>query len=196
MMAADGIEHVLTVDAWRRVVSRFNTVVVLLAVAGILGYCSGHARGEASARSAVADSVRKVLADSSKAIEARIEARAPSLLATAQQALAARAMHADARAKVIVVSDTVLRVDSVEVRVPVAVTQTIQRADTVILRDSLVLIPLRAQVADLTQDRDTWKRRALMDEVQLRTSSKFHFGFKSGVVAGIVGTAVLVSLVR
>jgi hypothetical protein len=194
MIAADGIAAVLRTDRWRQLLTRANLLVVAFVVVAIGGECHGHARGVEAARSAMADSVRHVLADSSRVIEARIASRAPSILATAQTMIATRAKLQAARAHVAIVADTVLLVDSVLVHVPMPVVQIIARCDSMPAADSIAYHVVVAQLEDVTKDRDVWRARAELDEATV--PPKHRLGFRSGAVVGAAVVALLVYLIK
>jgi hypothetical protein len=194
MMAADRLRALHWWEQARQLLTRVNVFVVAGATVVLIAYAAGHRQGEAKARTHMADSVRDVLADSSKAIEQRMASRAPVIAKAAANVDSARATYHTARTKVVIVSDTVLRVDSQYVSVPFPVVQVIQSGDSLeaahVFRDSVTA----AQLVDVTHDRDTWKARALLDEAN--TPKLPRFGFTTGVVTGIAIVLAVVHLLR
>lgn len=181
-------------------VGRYQLAIMFVGVVVLLGYCAGKSSGASDARTHVADSVRQVLADSSHAIEVRLTARQAALDFAQQASEAARAIHQPARAKIRVISDTVLSVvretDTVRVEVPREVVREIQASDTRHAADSVRIDLLTLQVRDLSTDRDTWQRRALLDEDVLKRSRPSRFGFRAGAIVGAVSIVALASLIR
>jgi hypothetical protein len=198
--AADGIARVLRYDAWSKYLTTLNMTVVAILLVGGVGYCSGRSNGEQIGRQAVSAVIRTALADSSRAIEARVDARYQALAFAEQARTAASDLHTAARQTIRLVSDTVVSVvratDTLRVDVPVEVVQVIATADTLIARQDSTIALSKALVADLTKDRDVWQHRALLDEDELRRAKGPRFGLKTGVVLGVLASAALVSAFR
>ena len=169
---------------------RWWPIALVLAVVGVLAYAQGVSAGVAKEQ---ARTVR-VFAESSQVIEARIVARGAVAVKQANEATRQRIIYRDAAEHVRIVSDTVLRVDSVLVHVPMPVVREIIRCDSTVRADSLAFHVVAAQLDDMTHDRDTWRERALFDEQHQPKPSRV--GFKSGVAAGVGVVAILVHFLR
>lgn len=191
-------EQLRTLERRAAVFNRVRSIgaigLVLVVLVGF-AYCAGHSAGASGERSAMADSVRRVLADSSKAIEHRLDARAPIIAQAKARVDTTRVAYRAAAAHIVPVSDTTVSIDGAA---PVSVVPA-----------SLVIPPIRlcaqldtattfsdstvaAQLADMTRDRDTWRERAQRDEAQRGS----RFGFKSGAVLGAAVVALLAHLVK
>lgn len=172
----------MTLDYVRGVVARHlgTSVVVLGAFAVLtLTYCNGSAHGRAAERRAMADSVRKILADSSARIETRIVTRIDTIrlatkVATAQRRAATKAIDA-----VKLYVDSMPHADSLPIDLVLPAIKSCERA---LAADSIQVAVMAAQIDDITTDRDVWKARALLDERNQPKRSRF--GFKAGVGAG------------
>jgi hypothetical protein len=194
MSAADKIWAAGVAEARILAAKRWTPVVLAAVALLVFAYCSGRSAGERRIRTAVVDSMRHVLADSTRALEARLVADA--IVTTHQSAIATREriVYREAAAKVTPVSDTVLRVDSVLVHVPAPVVQVIARCDSVVTADSLTIVAVAAQLHDMTLDRDVWRARAELDE---RTQPRPpRFGFKTGLGAGVVLVAAVLHFLK
>jgi hypothetical protein len=196
-------------------------IVLLLAV----GWCSGQSHERTVETATRADSIKKVLADSAKAIHARevadatgtlaavkAEARAHDSAVTAAYADSlARIRRSTARAAVTITSDTTVTVHDSSYAVPQGVTATIHQDDATIAADSLalraaqldvqalgvVVDSLRVQLTDATADAANWKQTANVQAAQLAVSQPKHrFGFKSGVATGLGLAIAIVHFVR
>lgn len=202
MNAADGIARVLRYDEWRHHLNVGNVFLACgaaLAIVAGFSYCQGKSTGEAIARESAIAVMRLAIADSSKVIEARVDARYQAIAFQDKAVAAARDLHTTSRDKIRVVSDTVLSVvratDTVRVDVPVEVVRAIQASDTLIARQDSLMALLRVQLADVTKDRDVWQHRALLDE-SAYSKARPRFGIRTGVALGILATISFVKLAR
>ena len=191
MNAADRIWRAGALEVAKLAAQRWTPVVSGALALLVFAYCTGEAHGKEAGRQAVAAETRKALADSSAAIEARIVARAPVLVHQSAIATRERILYRDAAAHVAVVSDTVLRVDTLLVNVPAPVVQVIARCDSTVTADSVTIVAVVAQLHDMTVDRNVWRDRALLDESRRPRAPRF--GFKAGAIAG---AAVIVAVLR
>lgn len=189
MTAADRILVAGALERVRATARRWVPIACIATAALTAAYCHGVTTGEVRIRTAMTDSLRHVLADSSKQIEARLAARAPTIVTAIARVDTVRVAYHAAAAHVAVVSDTVLRVDSVLVNVPMPVVQVIQRCESLVVADSIALHVVAAQLTDMTADRDAWRSRAQLDEANTPHPSRF--GFKAGLLTG-AGVALLV----
>lgn len=178
----------------------FNMVLVASLIVAGVGYCTGQSHGEQIAREAATSTIRAALADSSQAIEARVNARYQAIAFAEKSRAAASDIHQQARTKIRVVSDTVLQVarvtDTVTVDVPREVVRLVQASDSLIAKQDTQIVLLTAQVRDLSADRDVWKHRALLDEDALKHARPARFGFKTGAIVGAGAVIALASLLR
>jgi hypothetical protein len=200
MNAADGIQALE-----RRAMRSGNARLILIAAAVFLTlgvtWCGGRSHGIAQERGRTVDSVRRVLRDSSIVIEKRLAARAPVLAAADTHATVARRAYAAAadtfRAHVTVIDSNTVRIDGGppvhEIPVSLAL-PPIQACAPAIAADTVLHAVVVAQLADMTEDRDTWRARALLDEANTPHPSRI--GFKSGVATGAIVVALLVHLLR
>lgn len=173
---------------------------VLIAVVGFVtlvgfAFCAGRSAGASGERSKMADSVRQVLADSSKAMERRMEARAPAIVTASARVDTVRIAYRAAAARIVPVSDTTVSIDGgapvsvVPASLVIPPLRLCAQLDTVtVLKDTLVA----AQLVDMTKDRNSWRDRAHLDEAQRGS----RFGFKSGVVIGAAIVGLIVHAVR
>lgn len=191
MNAADWHLWITRIDRVRAFLMRANIAVVELAVVAIMMFMFGRSNGRAVERSAVADSVRTVLADSSAAIEKRTKARAPVLQQAVARVETLTVRQHAAAARVQVLTDTTLLVDDVPVLTLPPIAERIRSDDALIRADSIALHIQGAQLTDVTADRDTWKRAD-----QLDAANKSRFGFKSGVAVGVAVVLTLVKVFR
>lgn len=181
--------------------AQIAVVVVCLAVLS-LTYCAGRSQGRDAERSRMTDSLRHVLADSSKAIEGRIKHRADSLVAANRLADSARASaHAaieEFQRRVKIVSDSGKPTVTVSIdggppvrEIPASIAlPPIQTCKPALVADTVASNLAVAQLADMTDDRNTWQARALMDE----EANRSRFGFKTGAIVGFL-TAVVVKVI-
>jgi hypothetical protein len=195
MNAADRNRWRNTVDRVGDFVGRFQLAIMLAACVLLVGYCAGF-HGRRSGRDEAAAVMRAALADSSRVIEQRVDARYQAIAFAENASANARAIHQTARTKITVVSDTVVRIDTALVEVPREIVKVIQASDSVIATQDVQIDLLTAQVRDLADDRDVWKRRAMVDETELRHRSSSRFGMKSGFVLGVASVAAVVWLVK
>lgn len=194
----NAVDRIAALQFWeraRRWLARGGVFVVGCATVVLVSFCAGRSSGVSAERGRIADSVRKVLADSSRAIEQRLSDRAPKLVVAGQRVDTARAEYREAAKRIVPASDTSVSIDGAPpvTVVPAALVipplRLCANLDTLTaLRDTLVA----AQLADMTKDRNTWRDRALLDEAQ-RAS---RFGFKSGLAAGAVVVAIIVRAVH
>lgn len=193
MSAADRIQA-LEQRAMRMQDAKLWLLLLTVFVAFGITFCAGDSHGRAAQRAATADSVRHVLADSSKAIEKRLAARAPMIDQAQARVDTARVRYRASAAKVQVANDTTLLIDAVPVPTLPAVAERIQSADSLVttltIKDSVGV----AQLQDMTADRNTWRDRALLDEANASKPSRF--GFKSGVAVGITVVVTIVHFLR
>lgn len=173
------------------VVAHTAKIATVIAIIGTLTltYCAGKSTGQSEERSRMADSVRHVLADSSRRIETRIEHRTDTLKIVQRVATQERHDAHQAIQDVQRVIDSVPHADSLPVSLVVPAIQTCARA---LVADSIEVNVMAAQIDDLTKDRDVWRSRALMDEKQ----SHSRFGLKTGVAIGATVVAVIVKVLR
>lgn len=188
MTAADQI----ALDALKSIAYRYAVRIAALAVlvaAFSLSYCAGRRHGSDAERSRMADSVRKVLADSSQHIEERIVWRTDTLRIVTQHAVAAR--H-DAFQSIKAVKQRLdsLPSDSLPTEL---VIPAIKNCVSALIADSIEVKVVAAQLDDMTKDRDVWKSRALMDEKQAKRS---RFGFKTGAVIGVLAAVAVKVILR
>jgi len=153
-------------------------------------YCAGKSTGRNEERGRMADSVRKVLADSSHRIETRIVHRTDTLTIVKQVATNERAAAHRAIQDVQRVIDSVPHADSLPTALVVPAIQTCAKA---LVADSIEVTVMAAQIADLTADRDVWKARALMDE---KAQHHSRFGLKTGIAIGATVVALAAKLLR
>jgi hypothetical protein len=177
--------------------------LIIVAVLGIAAaiYFTAKAQGAAAERARITDSVRTILADSSRAIEARLAARAPIIQQTLQAATVAHVAHAAAATAfakhVVVLTDSTVSVDSgppvKEVPASLVVPE-IRTCDHAVAADTIAYRAVVAQLADVTADRDTWKKRAELDEAN--TPKIPRFGLGTGLIGGfIAGVGLVVSII-
>jgi hypothetical protein len=112
MTAADRFRVNEFLDAGAAFVKRFNValvaIVVVVAMALFLWH-SAKAEGERIGRGAAESVMRAMLADSSRVIESRVDARYQAIAFAEKAQTAAAASHQTARAKIVLVSDTVVQ---------------------------------------------------------------------------------------
>jgi hypothetical protein len=203
MTAADRFRVNEFLDAGAAFVKRFNVAlvaIIVLAGAGVFLWHSAKAEGERIGRGAAESVMRAMLADSSRVIESRVDARYQAIAFAEKAQTAAAASHQTARAKIVLVSDTVVQVnrvtDTIAVSVPREIVQEIAASDTLRRADSVAIALYRAQLLDVSKDRDVWQRRALLDEDALKRMRPSRFGFKSGATVGAIAVVAVVSLLR
>lgn len=203
MTAAQRAAWNARVDVVAAFISRCNAALVVIAIALVIGvylYRSAKSEGERIGRDAVHMVIVAALADSSRVIEARLGARRDSIDVAAMVSAAAREIYIPARAKIVLQSDTVVSVvrqtDTLRVEVPREIGQVIQAGDSLHRADSSQIVLLRAQLVDVTADRDVWKHRARLTEQALKDARPSRFGFKAGAALGAVSVVALVSLLR
>lgn len=181
-MTTPGMPALAWWEQARRWLATSGLWVVGCAIVVWASYCAGDAHGATQVRTATADSVRRALADSSHAIEARLQARAPVLATVERHTDTVRVRYRADSARVVVVSDTTVRVDSLVVPVLPAIAERIRASDSLVTALSRLDSVHVAQLVDVTADRDAWKARAGLDEsVQPHPP---RLGFRSGLVAG------------
>lgn len=199
MIAADRALWRERFDALGRFWSVGNILLaggVAMAIVSGFSYYRGKSTAEAMGLLAANAVIRKSLADSSKAIEQRIDARYQSIAFAERASANARAIHQTARAKITLVSDTVVRIDSVLVDVPREIVREIAASDTLIAKQDVQLTLLTAQLRDLTADRDVWRHRALLDEEQIKRARPSRFGFRTGAAVGIITVVAIAAATR
>jgi len=167
-------------------------LVALLSLVALVTFaeCDGTSRGEAKERARTVDSVRKVLAESSKAIDARMVVRAPIIVYETKTAEKAKAKHDTVAvlfdARVQVLTDSTVSVDAgpptTTIPVDLAIPE-IYTARAALEHTTLALHATQAQLADMTEDRDAWKKRAELDEANQPKRSRF--GFRAGLAVGV-----------
>lgn len=203
MTAADRFRVNEFLDAGAAFVKRFNValvaIVVVVAMALFLWH-SAKAEGERIGRGAAESVMRAMLADSARVIESRVDARYQAIAFAEKAQTAAATTHQTARAKIVLVSDTVVRIarvtDTIAVSVPREIVQEIAASDTLHRADSVAIALYRAQLVDVSKDRDVWQHRALLDEDALKRARPSRIGFKTGAVLGAASIIALASLVR
>lgn len=174
--------------------SRGVAIALLIIGALVLAYCGGASR--AANRAAV--STQRALADSSKAIEARMSARTIVIQHTDTLVVQARLAHAAAVAPIAIVDDSTVRivagVDSGPPvhQIPAAIAiPEIRTCTAALVVDSIRDRATAAQLQDMTKDRDIWKTRALNAESRIPT-----LGIRAGMAIGAGAVALLAFLVR
>jgi hypothetical protein len=203
MTAADRARVNEFLDAGAAFVRRFNValvMIIIVAAAGVFLWHSAKAEGERIGRGAAESVMRAMLADSARVIESRVDARYQAIAFAEKAQAAAAASHQTARAKIVLVSDTIVQIarvtDTIAVSVPREIVQEIAASDTLHRADSIAIALFRAQLVDVSKDRDVWQHRALLDEEALKRVRPSRFGFKSGAIVGAVAVVSLVSLLR
>jgi len=172
-------------------VKRYKAVIVLalFIIACGMSYCEGHRRG------AVSVEMRQNKTEI-KALETKIKEREPEVQRSAEQVQQAVVKHSVARAKfeehVKVVSDSEVSVDGGPPQVDVPVKLTVPEITLCEQSERSLLTHVNvvsAQLADMTDDRDHWKKQA-----ELEHAARPRFGFISGVVStlAVVSAAVLI----
>jgi len=201
MSAADLVRITALVAGVKSFALRGGFLAVMLVACFIVAYVAGSQSGRDKERARNAADIRKVLAESSKAIEARMIVRAPMVQQAIQSAVKAKARHDTAAtvfdARVQQHTDSTVSIDagppvtSIPVTIAMPEIQTCRSALTA--SDSALTI-LQAQFQDVQKDRDTWKKRADDDEAAQPKPARF--GFKSGVTIGVGLVLLLVHLVK
>ncbi len=175
-------------------------LATLLVVAFGMTYCSGVSRGKSQASQAWRDSVRKVQAHAIDSLNVKHRADSMTAVETSRVADQKREKYVEARRPVRIKNDTTLIVTrgdtTITVVVPPEVPLLIERADTVVIVDSLALRAKVAELVDVTAQRDTWKARALNDEAQIKEQKPSRFGLKTGMALGASVVGLLVYLIK
>lgn len=169
------------------------TLGVIIGLA--FAYCSGVSKGKADALGAVRDSVVKSIEAQQKVVEQNATVDSAIMERAIREGAASVAKRATVAPRVVVVSDTVLRVDTQTVYVPQPVVQLIRADSGVIAAQAVELSAVHRYADDVTQDRDLWKHRALIDEAALK-SHRSRFGFKTGAVVGALAVGSLAYLLH
>jgi hypothetical protein len=189
--AADGItrlaERAARLDAAKRWLP-----VALLVIASLFSYCGGLSRGKAQAQMDAYENARRALADTIATVRKVSVTDSVAAISSEKKAVASRVVHEAKREAVTVVSDTVLRVDTVLVNVPPPVVDLIRSSDETIRLDSVAYAALSQYAADLHRERDLWKQRAENAEQMLAATKRPRFGLRTGVVLGASAVALLV----
>lgn len=194
MNAANRIWLAGTLERIRATSLRWLPFVALIAIGLFAVRCDGIQEGERRIRTAVVDSTRRAAAARDKVLQDSIVALGVVLVKRAAEATRQRTAYHAAADRVHVVSDTVLRVDSILVHVPMPVVQVIARCDSVVRADSLVIHAQVVQLGAMTDDRNVWRTRALFDEAHQERVPRF--GIKTGLAIGAGGLALLLHLLH
>ncbi len=195
MTAADQLARDAIKTVTSRVTARIALGVVLVASLA-LSYCQGKQAQRAADVSERADSMRKVDAAISKGAELRIDQRAPLIAKADTVAKDDRVKYEKAKTHVVIVSDTVIQVDSVTVDIPMPAVEVMRSAEETIRADSVLIAALHSQLADMEADRNAWYDRAHVDEQELKALKPSRFGFKTGLALGATAVALLVHLLK
>lgn len=156
------------------------TVLSVIAVLSVASYCAGKQEGSRS---------EKLKANGVRIQTAEHAARAQRIAVMKALDSAAKAgqTHQTARARVVIINDTVIQVDTLPPMVVPAPVVDLERAsDAKIRADSIAIVSLQAQVAAERARADAWQERA-----QLLKPPRC--GIKCGIVIG--GTTALALVV-
>lgn len=170
--------------------------IALVAFACAVSYCGGNAHGRDQVTASMRDSVRRALIQELAQVARRTTADSVASVVSATRSDVARKVYAAVRRSVEVISDTVLRVDTLVVRVPPPIAAVIRSSEERLRLDSIAYASLTQYAADLAHERDLWKRRAENAEAALREQKRPRFGLRSGALLGAIGAGLLIHLVR
>ncbi len=193
----------LALDAIRattiRAATRIALVLVLIVAFGMT-YCAGKSQGTSKANSAWRDSVRKVQAHAIDSLNAKHRVDSMTAVETSRVAEQKREKYVEARRPVRIKNDTTLIVTrgdtTITVVVPPEVPLLIERADTVVIVDSLALRAKVAELVDVTAQRDVAIARYTNDEAQIKEMKPSRFGLKTGMALGATLVGLLVYLIK
>lgn len=160
----------------------------------------GRATGRRQATTAMRDSVRKVQAHLSDSLEHKYHADSLASLKQDSAMQRQKKRYSDLRRPVKVLSDTAIAIihegDTTTWTVPKEIPALIRAADTVVIVDSLAIRAKVAEIDDLREDRDVWKRRAQNDEDQIREMKPSRFGLRTGMAIGASLIGLFVYLIK
>lgn len=197
MSSADRIAWIARIDALTPWLPRASVGVAVVAVVLAWTFHAGRAAGANAERARTVDSVRTVIADSSKAIEQRMAVRAPLIVKADTAASVARAKHAAIAQRIVPVTDSTVSIDGaapVSVVPASLVIPEIRTCQAAMMADTIDAGLIRAQLAEMTDDRDKQRARWELDEANAPKIPRF--GFKSGLVAGVALVVSLLTLAR
>ncbi len=197
MNAADSIQALEQRAATSRAIRIATLILLAVAAIAAFAYIIGKTKGAADTRQHLADSTRAVQADSSEAKEERIATRAPAIARADSQVVKTRVARQAVAKRITIVDDSTVRVDSGPPEREVPASLVVPELRTCASADSAAVVDLslvRAQLTDMTGDRDTWRDRALNDEANAPHIPLL--GFKSGLAAGVVIVVAILHFVR
>ncbi len=193
----------LAADARKAVLLAHTPRVLLglvLAVTVFASYCAGKSQGKSDANGTWRDSVRKVQAAQLVALDKQHKADSMTAIETSRVAEQKREKYVEARRPVRIKNDTTLvitRADTtITLTVPPEIPLLIERADTVVIVDTLALHAKVAELADVTKQRDVAIARYTNDEAELKERKPSRFGLKTGMALGASVVGLLVYLIK
>lgn len=172
------------------VIGLFFAVVVLVPFA----YCSGKRSERAAVHATESAQLRRVLVDSAEAVHDSQNTHTVELIERRDDATKARVAHAKAAARLVPASETTIRVDGGEPQTMVPanlVVPEIKAAHEALVSDSLALLAATLALGFSNQRAELNEQRAELAEEEAK-KAKPRFGYRAGVVSGVVVTLVVV----
>lgn len=156
-------------------------IVIGIVVLLVAGYCAGthHAAARATAgQLAQLQAEHKTITDTIVKLERRLVVDTQRVRVATARADSARARYDTAASAVLAAADTA-PATSITAAVP-----AIHLCNDALAASDTEKIALRAELADMTEDRDAQRARADNDEAQAKIFKPPRLGFRSGVIAG------------
>lgn len=188
MTAADRSVWLARLESLRQYASKTLLLVVGAGILLLASYCAGQRHERHVEKTAHVDSVRTALVDTIHVVDRQIAVDTVTIRVTRHVADTVRVAYEVAAATV---DSAAQQSDSVASSL---VIPALHLCSATITADSIAYRAQAVALVDMTHSRDLWQSRALLDEANAPKPQRF--GFKSGLVGGVLAALTLIHFIR